>query len=453
MARKYLSFNPYTQTLMKEYKFSTSGEISEAISRAHTGFKNFSQYSYKKRAERLINLGNSLNLNKQELATMMASEMGKPINFCLGEIAKSVECCNYYAMHSENLLKPHNYPVGSDCYVRYDPMGVIFLIMPFNFPVWMPLKTSIPHLMAGNTILLKHCESTPQTAEILERCTKEAGLVDEFINIRPDIPDIEKIIRDPKISGVSLTGSVRAGKAVGAIAAANMKKAVLELGGSDPFIVLVDADLPKAAKLLVSGRLHNSGQVCISPKRAIVVSDVYDEFVSLVQAEAANYIIGNPLDEKTLLGPMARADLCEQAYKQVKDSVELGAKVILGGRPTDSFNFPATILVNITENMPAFKEEIFGPVISIIKAKNEQEAIRLANNTEYGLGATIISKNVNRVKNEIVPHIQSGMVFVNENPRSIVQVPFGGHKSSGIGRELGENGIKEFCNAKTVYIA
>lgn len=452
MARKYLSVNPFTGAQLKDFNFHTNEEINSALSRSHEAFKSFSQKSFSYRSEKLRKLAEVFTANKSELSQMMATEMGKPITQCLGEITKSVECCNFYAVHGENLLKGESFPVSNECYMRYEPTGIIFSIMPFNFPTWMPMKTSIPHLMAGNTIVLKHAENNPQTAELLDKLTSEAGLVDEFINIRPGIQDIEGIIKDSRVAGVSLTGSIGAGKVVAGIAAANMKKFVMELGGNDPFLVLADADLQKAAKALVVGRLLGCGQVCISPKRAIVVNEVYEEFVKLVNAEIQDYKIEDPLNPNTKFGPMARTDILNKVHEQVKGATSQGAKLLAGGKPTGPYFMPATLLINVTESMQVFKEEVFGPVVSITRAKDEKDAIRLANNSEYGLSATIFSKNTIRVQKEVVPQIQSGMVFVNEVSKSMVQVPFGGSKSSGIGRELGQLGIREFCNAKTVYV-
>ena len=452
MARKYISINPFTGTFLREFPFSTADEISSAILRSSTSFKSFSNLSFDSRAQKLRKLAEVLNSNKSELSTIMTTEMGKPISQSIGEINKSIECCNYYASHGENLLKPEKIPVGSECYVRYEPMGPIFSIMPFNFPVWMPLKTSIPHLIAGNTVILKHAENNPQTAEMLDKLTSEAGLVDEFINVRPELKDVARIIADSKVAGVSLTGSVAAGKAVAAMAAAGMKKFVMELGGNDAFIVLSDADLSKAAKALVAGRLAGCGQVCISPKRAIVLSNVYDKFVALVKEEIEKYVITDPLDPNCTFGPMARTDLVEKAYEQVKTSVSEGAKLLVGGKPTGPYNMPATLLVDVRDNMQVFREEVFGPVVCISRVKDETEALRVANNSEYGLSSVIFTSNPARAQKELVPYIQAGMVFINEVSKSMVQVPFGGFKSSGIGRELGTIGIKEFCNAKTVYI-
>jgi acyl-CoA reductase-like NAD-dependent aldehyde dehydrogenase len=453
MARKYLSVNPYTGALMKEFAFSTTDEVFSAIHRSSVAFKSFSQQRFDYRAIKLRKLAEVLTSNKSELSTLMTEEMGKPISQSLGEINKSIECCNYYASHGENLLKPEQIPIASECYIKYEPIGPIFSIMPFNFPTWMPLKTSIPHLMAGNTIILKHAENTPQTADLLEKLTTEAGLVDEFINIRPHLSDIETIIRDPRIQGVSLTGSVSAGKKVASIAASAMKKFVMELGGNDAFIVLKDADLPKAAKALVMGRLAGCGQVCISPKRALVVSEVYPEFIKLVEEEIKAFQITDPLDPKCLFGPMARIDLVSQVYEQVKNSVAAGARLVVGGKPVGDFFMPATLLVDVQENMQVFKEEVFGPVVCVARVKDEAEAIQISNRSEFGLSAVVFSKDVERVKFEVFPKIQAGMVFLNEVSKSIVQVPFGGFKGSGVGRELGSIGIKEFCNAKTVYIS
>jgi succinate-semialdehyde dehydrogenase / glutarate-semialdehyde dehydrogenase len=453
MSKKFLSLNPYTERVLREYKFTTPDEISETINRSHLAFKRFSKLSFSERSEKILRLGSLLLKYKTELGTLASSEMGKPIMQSYGEIQKSHDACNYYAMNAENLLKSHSYPISADCYTKYEPMGSIFSIMPFNFPIWMPMKTSIPHLMAGNTFILKHAENVPQTADFLYKLANEAGLGDEFINIRPEISELERIIKDHRIAGVSLTGSVKAGKSVAALAATHMKKFVMELGGNDAFVVLKDADLEKAAKVLVSGRLSGCGQVCISPKRTIVVHDIYQKFLELVNSEIKNWTIGDPLDEKTIFGPMARSDLLETVHLQVTRSVSLGARLLHGGKPSGKYFYPPTLLVDVNEDMPVVTEEVFGPVICILKAKNEADAIKMANNSEYGLGATVFTSNIHRAKAEIVSQIQAGMVFINSVPTSMVQVPFGGIKSSGIGRELGELGIKEFCNSKTVHIS
>eukprot|EP00358_Blepharisma_japonicum_P004071 CAMPEP_0202947226 /NCGR_PEP_ID=MMETSP1395-20130829/11189_1 /ASSEMBLY_ACC=CAM_ASM_000871 /TAXON_ID=5961 /ORGANISM="Blepharisma japonicum, Strain Stock R1072" /LENGTH=402 /DNA_ID=CAMNT_0049648359 /DNA_START=154 /DNA_END=1362 /DNA_ORIENTATION=+ len=397
-------------------------------------------------------LGGLLRKDHENLARLMTQEMGKPIGQSKGEVLKCADCCDYYADNAEKLLAPTHYDIpGSKVYVNYEPLGPLFIIMPFNFPLWMPLKCGIPHLMAGNTIILKHAENVPQVAEALDRITSDAGFEHEFKNVFIDMEQVQRTIADNRIRGVSLTGSIRAGRSIASMAGMALKKCVLELGGSDPFIVLGDADVQAAAKTAVMARLQGCGQVCISAKRFIVESSVYSAFVKHLIAELKTWQYGDPLNPETKLGPLARPDLLNNVVTQVERSIKMGAKLEYGGKILNPTQYEPAVLTHVTPDMPIMREETFGPVFAISKVKDTEEAIRLANNTEFGLGAMIFTADAQRAEAQIVPRIDAGMVFVNDVSKSIVQVPFGGMKNSGLGRELGE-GIKEFTVLKTISI-
>lgn len=450
--RIFASTNPFTQTTMKTYPFATSAQLENTLQLSHQAFLSFSKASFKERSLKMKNLSSLLRKRHESLAALMTSEMGKPISLSKGEVLKCAEAADYYADNAEKLLSPISYNIpGSKVYSTYQPMGPLLILMPFNFPYWMPLKCAIPHLMAGNTIILKHAENCPQVAESLDEITSEAGFVDEFKNANLTLDQVSQAINDVRVRGVSITGSITAGRAIARISGQALKKCVLELGGSDPFIVLKDADVQAAAKAAVSARLQGCGQVCIAPKRFIVEDAVYDSFLNAVLKELQNWTYGDPMDPNTKLGTLAREDVLQNIHSQVERSVTMGAQVIYGGRAVSPTQYEPAVLINVTEDMPVMKEETFGPVFPILRVKSFQEAIRIANNTEFGLGASIFTSDTKRAETEIVPHINSGMVFVNETPRSIVSIPFGGNKNSGIGRELGE-GIKEFTNIKSISI-
>jgi succinate-semialdehyde dehydrogenase/glutarate-semialdehyde dehydrogenase len=379
--------------------------------------------------------------------------MGKPIDFGKLEVLKCADAARYYAEHAQDLLKDEYFDTpGSRTYVRYEPLGPIFLIMPFNFPIWMPFKAGIAHLMAGNTMILKHAENTPRCAEMLDEVTTEAGMRDEFKVIFPTIDMSSDIIGNPLVAGVSMTGAIGPGKIIAAIAGSHMKKAVFELGGSDPFIVLKDADIPLAAKSAVAARLMNTGQVCIAAKRIIVEEPVRQEFTDCVIAEIQNWIYSDPSLEGCKLGPMAREDLANNIERQIAESVSMGANLISGGVRTGPNMITPAVLTGITYNMPVFKEETFGPVIPIIPARDENEAIDIANQSDFGLSSIIFTSDTNRAEMELAPRIEAGATFINDTSKAYIPVPFGGMKGSGLGRELGSAGIKEFTNQKVVSI-
>ncbi|CAG9317329.1 unnamed protein product [Blepharisma stoltei] len=451
--RVYASKNPYTHELLETYEFTSPEELENTINASQLAFQSFSKLSFQARAEKIRLLGSLIRERKNHLARLMTIEMGKPITHSISEILKCAECCDYYAENAEKLLHPITYdlPDGRS-YVRFEPVGPLLVIMPFNFPYWTPFKAVVPHLMSGNTIILKHDENMPQVSAAIDQITTDAGLEHEFKSVRLTIEQIGQVIADKRVQGVHITGSVRAGRSVAEIAGRNLKKCVLELGGSDPFIVLRDCNIKNAAKSAVIRRLNACGQVCIAPKRFIIEEPVYDEFYHELIQELENWKFGDPLNEATKLGPLAREDILTNIAGQVERSVNMGAQVVYGGRVLSSTQLEPTVMINITQDMPVMKEETFGPVFPLYKVGSVEEAIEVANNTEYGLGATIYTVDVQRAEEEIIPKIQAGMIFINDVTKSLVPVPFGGIKNSGLGRELGEIGIREFTVMKTVFV-
>lgn len=382
--------------------------------------------------------------------------MGKPLQQGVGEAEKCAWVCEYYADNAADFLSDdHIESDASKSYVTFNPMGVVLAIMPWNFPFWQLFRFAAPALMAGNGAVLKHSENTSGCALEIENIIHEAGVPkDLFRSIIRDKNGMKEVVQHPGIAAVTLTGSTGAGKAVASQAGEMLKKTVLELGGSDPSIILEDADIKASTESCVNSRLLNSGQSCIAAKRFVVVEKVYDEFVEEFTRLMESRIVGDPFDEDTDVGPQARVDLRDGLHEQVTKSVEKGAKLILGGEKPkgDGAFYPVTILTDVVPGMPAYDEELFGPVASIIKVKDEDEAIRVANDTQYGLGASIYSQNTEHAEQLAAEKLQAGCCFVNELVKSDPRLPFGGIKQSGYGRELSLYGIREFVNTKTVYI-
>ncbi len=382
--------------------------------------------------------------------------MGKPILASTAEIEKCQLACNFYAENAEKFLAPRSVVTNkTKSFVVYRPLGIIFAIMPWNYPFWQVFRCAAPNLMAGNAMLLRHSPNSTGAGLAIEELCREAGLPQNlFRTLVIDNETAAQVIKHHQIKGVTLTGSPRAGAIVGSTAASALKKVVLELGGSDPYIVLKDADLAKAAKICVASRLNNSGQVCIAAKRIIVVNSVREQFEKLVLDELKNYHMGDPMDNSYNLGPLARADLRETVHRQVQDCISKGATLLMGGKiPSNpGFYYPPTVLKDIGPNMAAMKEEIFGPVIALINAKDEDEAIHIANDSDYGLAAAVFTENIQRGEEIATNKIHAGTCAVNDLVSSDPRLPFGGIKNSGFGRELGEEGIREFTNVKTVYI-
>jgi succinate-semialdehyde dehydrogenase / glutarate-semialdehyde dehydrogenase len=450
------SINPVNGQSIKSYSAITESQISGKIEQTFNAWHIWKEVDPKERAALLTKAGLILRNKSEGLARLMALEMGKPLKGGLAEIDKCADVCDYYAKNADLLLQDEIvHTEASKSYVTFEPLGVILAVMPWNFPFWQVFRFLAPSLMAGNCALLKHASNVPGCALAIEEIIREAGFP-EFVmqTLLIESKTVNSVIEDPLISAVTLTGSVEAGKKVAEKAGSLLKKTVLELGGSDAYIVLDDADLELAVETCVNSRLINSGQSCIAAKRFIVLKSVEDQFIQLFKAKMSAKIMGDPLDEKTEIGPQARAELRNKLHEQVMASVKEGATCILGGQVPAGNNayYPPTILINVKKGMPAFDEELFGPVASIISAENEEEAIDMANDSIFGLGAAIFSNDVARAEQIAAKKLQAGSCFVNALVRSDPRLPFGGIKQSGYGRELSVYGIREFVNIKTVFI-
>jgi succinate-semialdehyde dehydrogenase/glutarate-semialdehyde dehydrogenase len=448
--------NPATGELIKTYQEMSETEVTNIIDTTDKAYLFWREMDIAKRALPMRKLAEMLEDKKASLAAIITEEMGKPITYAIKEIEKCAWVCNFYALHAEEYLKPRIIETQMHkSYVTYLPLGIIFAIMPWNYPFWQVFRFAAPTIMAGNAALLKHAPICTGSGLAIEKLFIEAGFPENlFRTVILSNEGAEKVIAHRKIAGVTLTGSVLAGKTVGKEAATHLKKIVLELGGSDPYIILEDADLNAAAEAVVTSRLNNSGQVCIAAKRIIAVDKIREELISLVLEKTKQYTMGDPMDENTQLGPMARDDLRSEVNKQVKESIAQGAKLLLGGEipSRKGFYYPPTVLTQIQKDMPAYREEIFGPVIAFIPAKDEKEAIHIANDTPFGLAAAIFTRDIQRGESIARDKIQAGSVAVNTYVSSDPRLPFGGIKSSGIGRELSVEGIRAFTNVKTISI-
>lgn len=451
------SVNPATGEVIKEYEEMDNAEIEEIIRRAGEAQKSWREKSYGERASVLRNVAEILTDRKSELAELMAKEMGKPLPQGESESEKCAWVCNYYADNAADFLAEEI--IESDAtksYVTFNPLGTVLSIMPWNFPFWQLFRFGAPALMAGNAALLKHASSVTGCALAIEEVMHEAGIPENlFRTLVAGSGKMEDVIKNPGIAAVTLTGSTKAGKIVASQAGSQVKKSVLELGGSDPYLVLRDANIKEAAQTCVASRLINSGQSCIAAKRFIVVEEIYDEFLEIFTDEMSAKKMGDPFDEETDVGPMVHEGLRDQLHEQVQQSIEAGAECILGGEipDRDGAFYPPTILTNIDEGMPAYEEELFGPVASVFKVKDEQQAIKVANDSKFGLGAAVFSEDEERAENIAANELEAGCCFVNDFVKSDPRLPFGGVKESGYGRELSHYGIKEFVNIKTVYRA
>ena len=449
----FQSINPFTGKVINEFTRNSEKEIDRIIERANNTFYEWKLLSIEERAVFMFNLSQKLKEKKPELARLITREMGKPINESVAEIEKCAWLCDYYAEHAEEMLETQG--AISDAtvsYVRFDPIGVVYAIMPWNFPFWQVLRFAVPTIMAGNTVVLKHAPNVFGCAVAIEYLFREAKFPEAVLsNLIISVEQSEKVIAHPYIQGVTLTGSQRAGRVVASQAGRYLKKSVMELGGSDPYIVLQDAEINNACKTGMCSRMLNAGQVCISAKRFIVEETVFDDFVSEQKTLLENLKLGSPMLEETEMGPMARRDLLEQIEKQVSKSVKLGAKLITGGKRINGFFYAPTLLTNVKKGMPVYDEETFGPVSVVIPAKNAADAVRIANDTPFGLGASIWTKDV-ELAEKMAEQIDAGAVFINGMTKSDPRLPFGGTKRSGYGRELSRFGIREFVNIKTILI-
>jgi succinate-semialdehyde dehydrogenase/glutarate-semialdehyde dehydrogenase len=450
------SINPSTGKEIKTYDEMSDNELAQIISFSHTTFKSWKKISFDEKSKLMLNAASVLKKNKEKYARLMAEEMGKPILQSKAEIEKCAWVCEYYSANAESFLADEIIRTdASKSFVTFQPLGVILAVMPWNFPFWQVFRFAAPNLMAGNTGILKHASNVTGCALAIEEVFIEAGFPENiFRSIIVPSKRMRAVIQDEKIEAVTLTGSVSAGKAVAKQAGEALKKTVLELGGSDPYLILEDADLEKAADTCVTSRLINGGQSCIAAKRFIIVEAIYDKFEKIFIEKMAAKKMGDPFDETNDLGPQASISLRNELHEQVMKSIEKGAKLLLGGVIPESEGafYPPTVLANVLPGMPAYEEELFGPVAALIKAKNEKEAVRIANDSVFGLGAAVFTNDIKKGERIAAKELNAGCCFVNDFVKSDPRLPFGGVKESGYGRELSIFGIREFVNIKTVYV-
>lgn len=453
---EFVSIDPAHGTENARFDLHGPDAVESALAAAHDAHLAWRFTPMRERADRLRAVGALLRERKEEFGALMTAEMGKPITQAVAEADKCAWVCDYYADHGEALLAPVDAPTdGSRSYWTYRPLGIVLGIMPWNFPFWQVIRFATPAMTAGNAVLLKHAPSVPQCALALQSLFRDAGYPSGlFANLFVDVDATGDLIDDPRVRAVSLTGSVRAGRSVAARAGSAIKKCVLELGGSDPSVVLADADLDAAAASCAMGRLINTGQSCVAAKRFIVVEEVREAFEEKVGAAMAAWVVGDPADPETGVGPMARTDLRDALHDQVVRSVEGGARLVTGGEVPDRPGawYPPTILADVRPGMAAYEEELFGPVASILPVADEDEAIRVANDTSFGLGASIYTADSAKGERIAAELLDAGNCFVNGIVKSDPRLPFGGTKESGYGRELSPLGILEFTNAKTVWV-
>lgn len=450
------SVNPATGEVFQTYESHSEKGVEKIINSVDKCWHQWKKTTFSQRSLLMQNLASLLKSNKEKLARLMAVEMGKVLREGIAEIEKCAWVCDYYAVNAENFLENEIFETDfSKSYVSYQPLGTILAVMPWNFPFWQVFRFAAPTLMAGNTAVLKHASNVPGCSVAIEDLFREAGFPENaFRSLLIKSNQVEAVIKHRAVKGVSLTGSTPAGKSVASIAGNALKKCVLELGGSDPYLILEDADLKSAAEICSAGRLLNAGQSCIGAKRFIVIDKVYSEFLEYFTHEMNNAVFGDPCDSETTMGPLARTNLRDELHQQVADSVQKGAEVVIGGAIPERKGayYPPTILENVKPGMPAYDEELFGPVASVIRVKDEKEAIRVANDTVFGLGAAVFTKDVKRGERIAETQLQAGCCFVNDFVKSDPRLPFGGIKESGFGRELSSHGIKEFMNVKTVVL-
>lgn len=449
------TINPATGKIEKTYLEYSKEEVKKSIGDSHEAFLKWRQTDIGERSRLMKNAAAVMKNKRDEYAYIITTEMGKPIKQSIAEVEKCAWVCDYFAENAEKMLSKEIIETdASESYVEFNPFGVILAVMPWNFPFWQVFRFAAPSLMAGNVGLLKHSSNVPMCALAIEQIFLNAGFPKNvFKTLLIGSEPVKDIIRDPRIKAATLTGSEPAGRVIAETCGKELKKTVLELGGSDPFIVLEDVNIEEVANLAVKARLINNGQSCIASKRFIVVEKIYNEFANKF-VNAMNAVkVGNPMDESVELGPIAREDLLYELDSLVKDSISKGARVLTGGKvlPGRGFFYAPTILDNLSKGMPAYDDEIFGPVASLIKAKDAEDAISIANNSPFGLGASIWTGNIELAK-QMATKIESGCVFINGMVKSDPRLPFGGIKNSGYGRELSHYGIKEFVNIKSVWI-
>jgi succinate-semialdehyde dehydrogenase/glutarate-semialdehyde dehydrogenase len=446
--------NPWTGQVAYRYDYQDAAVTERTLALSATAFPTWSSLSLDARGAYLHKVAASFRQNSERIAAIMSAEMGKLKREALAEIEKSAAAFDYYADHAIDYLRDQGIATeATRSYVTYEPLGCVFAVMPWNFPIWQVARFLAPGLMAGNVALLKHATNVPRCADAIAEMLTLAGVPEGVLGVMHiDNSTAAKVIADPRVQAVTLTGSERAGRSVAATAGQNLKKCVMELGGSDPFVVLDDADLDKTVAVAITSRFGNAGQTCIAAKRFIVTDGIAEEFVRRFVEGAAKLAVGDPGDPATTLAPMARADLRDDLQQQVQESIAAGARPLLGCEPGQgAAHYPASILDAVRPGMPAYSQELFGPVASILRVRDDAEAVRVANDTSYGLGASVWTRDKARGES-VARQIKAGATFVNAQVRSDVRMPFGGTKASGYGRELAEHGIHEFMNIKTVFV-
>ena len=446
------SINPYTGEKIEKFKELSKSKINKKLKTADKTFKNWKETTFEKRAELMQKLAEELKKNKQEYAKSISLEMGKPITQAIAEIEKCAWVCEYYAENAEKQLQPEKIKTDAkESYVNFEPLGVVLAVMPWNYPYWQVFRFLAPALMAGNVGVLKHASNVMRCAENIEKAVLNAGFPEGcFQNLIIGSKKVEFVLRDERVKAVTLTGSKPAGGAVASVAGEIIKKSVLELGGSNALVVFEDANITETVKTCVQARFQNTGQSCIAGKRLLIHERIYNKFIEEFITQVRELKSGDPLDEETYIGVMAREDLAKDLEEQLIDSKEEGAKVVLGGKRRKAY-FEPTVVINVTKKMRIFEEETFGPLISVTSFNNDMHAIDLVNRSKFGLGVSIFTEDIERA-NALIPQFEDGAVFVNELVKSDPRLPFGGTKESGYGRELSSHGIKEFVNRKTVYI-
>jgi succinate-semialdehyde dehydrogenase/glutarate-semialdehyde dehydrogenase len=451
----FSSINPATGELLEVFEEWSESKAREVIDQVHQAWLSWRGTPFARRAGLMKNAASILRRNRDEFARMMAAEMGKPVAGGRAEIEKCAWVCEFFADKAEKMLSDEPAESdGSKAYVAFRPIGVILAVMPWNFPFWQVFRFAAPALMAGNAAVLKHSSNVPRCALTVEEVFRKAGFpVDIFRTLMIGSSQVESVIKNEHVRGVTLTGSDHAGRQVAAVSGRHLKKTVIELGGSDPFIVLGDADLDEAAHAGARARCYNSGQSCVAAKRFIVLDAVYEAFMARFTKAMSALVIGDPMKEETQVGPQAREDLIRELQTQVEASVAGGAKIALGGKPFDGkgYFYPPTILTDVKPGTPAYHEELFGPVAAVIRVKDEEEALAVANDSPFGLGGSVWTADAEKGE-RIATRIEAGSVSVNGRVKSDPRLPFGGIKNSGYGRELSRFGIREFVNIQTVWV-
>ncbi len=451
--------NPATGEIEKTFEALTDEEVDARITRAAATAVEYRRTTFADRARWMQAAADRLEVRSEDIARVMTTEMGKTIVSARAEVLKCAKGCRFYAEHAEAFLADEPADGGAvgatRAYVRYDPLGPVLAVMPWNFPLWQVIRFAAPALMAGNVGLLKHASNVPQTALLIEETFRAAGFPEgAFQTLLIGAGSVERILRDPRVRAATLTGSTPAGRSIGSIAGEMLKPVVLELGGSDPFVVMPSADIEKAAQVAVTARVQNNGQSCIAAKRFIVHADVFDAFAEQFVARMQALRVGDPMDETTDIGPLANEQGVLDVEEFMSDAVGRGARVLCGGARVDrpGWFYPATVVTDITPEMRIYHEEIFGPVAQLYRVGDVEDAVALANATVFGLGSNIWSTDADE-QSYFVGALDAGAVFVNGMTTSYPELPFGGVKESGFGRELSSQGIRAFCNTKTVWIA